>query len=274
MLKACVDGEMKDRKSVKIISESDVSDAVSRLNSHPLYSSLRELGDLRLFMEHHVFSVWDFMSLAKSLQEIVAPVRQPWMPGEDGSLRRFINELILEEECDEGPSKGEYRSHFEIYMDSMSEVGADVEPCRRFLRSVVKEGLDRALELPCVPNPSKAFTRATFDIIRSKEPHKIAAAFALGRESIIPDMFREILSKAEVPEESVPTFHYYLNRHVELDEGQHGPMAMRLLNSLCGGEECKVREAIHAAEQAIEARIRFWDGILASIESDVFVGTR
>lgn len=158
-------------------------------------------------------------------------------------------------------------------MNSMSEVGADVEPCRRFLRSVVNEGLDMALELPCVPDPSRAFTRATFDIIRSKEPHKIAAAFALGRESIIPDMFREILSKAEVPEDSIPTFHYYLNRHVELDEGQHGPMAMRLLNSLCGGEECKVREAIHAAEQAIEARIKLWDGILVSIERDACVGT-
>lgn len=258
---------------MKKIAEEDVFGAVERLNGHPLYKSLKELGDLRMFMEHHVFSVWDFMSLAKSLQEIVAPVRQPWMPGEDGALRRFINELILEEECDEGPNHGEYRSHFEIYMNSMSEVGADVEPCRRFLRSVVNEGLDMALELPCVPDPSRAFTRATFDIIRSKEPHKIAAAFALGRESIIPDMFREILSKAEVPEDSIPTFHYYLNRHVELDEGQHGPMAMRLLNSLCGGEECKVREAIHAAEQAIEARIKLWDGILVSIERDACVGT-
>jgi hypothetical protein len=49
-------------------------------------------------------------------------------------------------------------------------------------------------------------------------------------------------------------------------------MAMRLLNSRCGGEERKVREAIHAAEQDIEARIRLWDGILLSIEKNIIVG--
>ena len=65
----------------------------------------------------------------------------------------------------------------------------------------------KALELPCVPDPSKAFTRATFDIIGSNVPHKIAAAFAFGRENIIPDMFLEILKNSEVLEEEAPTFH-------------------------------------------------------------------
>ena len=87
-------------------------------------------------MEHHVYSVWDFMSLAKKLQEHVAPTRQPWMPNGDSSLRRFINEVILEEECDEGLNEGEYTSHFEIYLRSMEEVGADTQPCIQFLDEV------------------------------------------------------------------------------------------------------------------------------------------
>ena len=50
------------------------------LANHPIYRSLRTLADLRIFMTHHVFSVWDFMSLVKYLQQRIAPVEIPWMP--------------------------------------------------------------------------------------------------------------------------------------------------------------------------------------------------
>ena len=78
------------------VNIADVENSMSRLNSHPIYSSLRGLSDLRTFMEHHDYSVWDFMSLAKSIQKTIAPTSLPWMPRGDGSLCRFVNELILE----------------------------------------------------------------------------------------------------------------------------------------------------------------------------------
>ena len=253
------------------ISSSSLAKITSRLNGHALYSALSDLEDLRVFMEHHVYSVWDFMSLAKRLQAQIAPTQQPWMPNRDGSLRRFINEVILEEECDEGLNEGEYLSHFEIYLRSMAEVGADTQPCIQFLDAVTVGGVASALNMDCLPGPSRAFTKATFEVIESGEPHKVAAAFALGRESVIPTMFRNILEKSEVLEESAPTFHFYLSRHVELDEGHHGPMAMRLLNELCDGVPSKVTEAIEAAEIAIENRLGLWDGVLKAIQSKKFV---
>jgi hypothetical protein len=71
-----------------------------RLERHPIYGQLKTLADLRVFMAHHVHSVWDFMSLIKFLQHHVAPVRWPWAPGTDATVQRFINELVLEEETD------------------------------------------------------------------------------------------------------------------------------------------------------------------------------
>jgi hypothetical protein len=38
------------------------------LNQHPLYAAVQSIEDLRVFMAHHIYSVWDFMSLLKALQ--------------------------------------------------------------------------------------------------------------------------------------------------------------------------------------------------------------
>ena len=98
-------------------------------------------------------------------------------------------------------------------------------------------------------------------------PTIIAAALALGREHIIPCMFRSILKKIGVTDKEAPIFHFYLNRHIHLDEDFHAPLSLRLLNSLCDGDEVKIQEAVDAAKQAVTARIQFWDGALAAIKS-------
>jgi len=51
---------------------------------HPIYRSLHTLEDLRVFMTHHVFAVWDFMSLLKYLQRHITSLDIPsWMPRGD-----------------------------------------------------------------------------------------------------------------------------------------------------------------------------------------------
>lgn len=241
----------------------------ARLDNHPIYGAVQTLADLRVFMQHHVFSVWDFMSLIKYLQHTVAPTRWPWVPGADPTIQRFINELVLEEETDEaGPGRpGEFTSHFQLYLGAMREIGADAGPALRFVATAAQQGIDAALAANLAPEPSQRFTRSTFSFIDAKLPHAVAAALALGREHVIPAMFRAFLERMAVTEAQAPTFHYYLKRHIHLDEDFHAPLSLRLLEGLCAGEQARIGEAREAAIRAVDARVEFWNGVLAVLPS-------
>lgn len=241
-----------------------------RLDRHPIYESLRTPGDLRIFMAHHIYSVWDFMSLIKYLQGAVAPARWPWQPGPDPTVQRFINELVLEEETDDaGPDQpGEFSSHFELYLRAMREVGADADAPARFVALAAQGGVDAALAAGIAPPAAAAFTRATFAFIGAGRPHVAAAALALGREHVIPAMFRAFLSRMGISEQQAPVFHYYLRRHIHLDEDFHAPLSLRLLHGLCAGDSARIEEARDAAQQAVYARLAFWDGVCAALPGD------
>lgn len=250
--------------NMKITSET-IAPYTEQLENHPVYEAVQSIEDLQCFMEHHIYSVWDFMSLIKYLQSIVAPTIFPWTPRGDGNVRRFINELVLEEESDETLTEGEHSSHFELYQAAMTEVGANIDVSSRFINEVREHGIQRALDMPGIPDASRAFTSQTFDFIHNNKPHEVAAALALGREHIIPAIFRSILKRMKVTDKDAPIFHFYLNRHIHLDEDFHAPLSIRLLNSLCAGDDRRIEEAIDAAKTAVDARLKFWDGVHEAI---------
>ncbi len=239
------------------------------LAQHSVYKSIDSMESLRIFMQHHVYSVWDFMSLIKYLQNIVAPVRCPWLAEGDPDVRRFINELVLEEESDliVGGEEEPSFSHFEMYCQAMEEVGADSSTVLRFMDQIRNEGLEAALAGDNIPEPSRKFTRQTFAFIDSGNAYEVAAALALGREHIIPSMFRIILRDMQVTEEQAPMFHYYLHRHIHLDEDFHAPLSLKLLHALCGDNAEYEQQAIEAAKKAVAARIEFWNGVEQAIHS-------
>ncbi|MBF0250812.1 MAG: DUF3050 domain-containing protein [Alphaproteobacteria bacterium] len=243
--------------------------ARDRLARHPVYEQLATIEDLRVFMQHHVYSVWDFMSLCKFLQNELAPIRYPWAPVGDPVVRRFINEIVLEEETDQGlPGREpEFLSHFELYRAAMAEIGADADGANAFVTLAADQGIDAALSAGPIPAPAKAFTGQTFQFIATGKPHVVAAAFALGREHIIPAMFRSLLKDMAITKSDAPAFHFYLERHIHLDEDFHAPLSLRMLNAFIGDDETKAREAEDAALLAIEARFRFWDGVRAALPS-------
>ncbi len=65
--------------SIEMIEER-IAPLRARLTSNPLYGNIGTVQDVRVFMESHVFAVWDFMSLLKALQQRLTCVAVPWAP--------------------------------------------------------------------------------------------------------------------------------------------------------------------------------------------------
>ena len=110
----------------------ELAEVRERLIAHPLYAEIDSLDRLRILMKHHVFAVWDFFSLAKRLQNIVTCVQVPWLPRQDGTSARLINDIVLGEESDTDGNGG-YINHFDLYQEAMAEVGADRGPIERYI---------------------------------------------------------------------------------------------------------------------------------------------
>ena len=234
-----------------------------KLRNHALYKELKSVSDIQVFMENHVYAVWDFMSLLKALQVNLTCTTLPWKPVKNTNTARFINEIVLEEETDVN-ELGVLKSHYEMYLDAMVEVGADTNKITDFLNGI--HSLDTvlsAIENADLNDAVKSFLNFTFETIQTQEPHKIAAAFTFGREDLIPDMFLKIVEQAG--EDAYPKLEYYLRRHIELDGDEHGPLALKMIQELCGDSEAKWHEVLECSEKALKERINLWSHIEASI---------
>ncbi|MGW4891651.1 DUF3050 domain-containing protein [Kitasatospora sp. NPDC004240] len=233
--------------------------------SHPVYHELKSVQDVNTFMTHHVYAVWDFMSLLKSLQRGLTCVELPWLPTALPDSRRLINDIVLVEESDE--LDGGFISHFELYLNGMTQSGADRTAVDAFL-ALLGEGraVNEAAEAAGIPLPSAEFMAVTWGIIDEEPLHCQAAAFAFGREDLIPDMFDRVIA---IDEQSgtLGTFRDYLARHIEVDGEQHTPMAMQMLADLCGDDEVKWEQCAVVINRALAARVALWDGILAALHA-------
>lgn len=236
------------------------------LLNHPLYNEIDRLDALQRFMQHHVFAVWDFMSLLKALQRRFCCVEVPWLPPGDPEACRFVNEIVLAEESDED-GHGGHLSHFELYRRAMIQCGADTGAIDGFLVELQRGvSLRVALTDPHVPNAARQFVQQTFGIIADGDPCAIASAFTFGREDLLPDVFQRIVAALNKKSGGkLELFGYYLQRHIGLDADEHGPLATRLLESLCGSDSSRWAIAEQTAVDCLIARRQLWDGIHATV---------
>ena len=250
------------------IMPENIAGLRNQLLSHPMYTSIRTLPALHVYMQHHVFAVWDFMSLLKRLQHDLTGLSIPWVPHGQPHYVRFINEIVLGEESDED-GLGGYLSHFELYREAMAECGADVAPISAFLTKI-QDGIRplEALHQVNVPASVYNFVATSLDLAEFGTTFEVSSAFFYGREDIIPDMFRTIIQELSL-KAKMDRFLYYLNRHIEVDSNQHGPWAHQLLTQLIGDDQDRALAAERAAIRALKSRIALWDGVWQEVSHKI-----
>ncbi|OIQ20304.1 DUF3050 domain-containing protein [Lacinutrix sp. MedPE-SW] len=245
----------------------ELSTLRQQLINHSLYKKIETTDDLSVFLKTHVFAVWDFMSLLKALQQKLTCTTLPWIPVGNAETRYLINEIVLAEETDIN-LKGERKSHFEMYLDAMDECSTSTNNIDTFLIELTNSNdIIETIKNSNLNNALKGFLNFTFSTIKHKKPHEIAAAFTFGREELIPNMFTEILNKLQrnFPDTNLNQLIHYFKRHIELDEDEHGPMAMKMIEELCGKNSKKWEEVIAISKEALIVRINLWNSIEAEI---------
>lgn len=242
--------------------ERNLSITRNSLINHNLYSKLDSKQKLVEFMENHVFAVWDFMSLIKALQKNLTCVDIPWTPNANRLAGRLVNEIVLAEESDVDQN-GDPKSHFELYLESMIQIGANTTIIEDFVTQIKNsKSYNKSIENININPIVKEFMDYTFNIIDTNKNHVIASVFTFGREDLIPDMFIEIVKKLSISDEiKADNLIYYLERHIEIDADEHGPMALKMIEELCGDDETKWKEAEFASKKALEMRIKLWNFI-------------
>jgi hypothetical protein len=234
--------------------------------SHKVYSVINNLDDLKIFMQYHVYAVWDFMSLLKSLQIGLTCTTTPWFPVGNANTRYLINEIVAGEESDVD-NEGIRKSHYEMYLEAMDQCNADTTAIHTFISSLQASGsLAEAYLNAGVPREAQDFVNFTFEVINSGKPHLQSAAFTFGREDLIPNMFISIVGdlNRKFPDQ-LSLIKYYLDRHIEVDGDHHSHLALDMTAELCGDNEAYWKAAEEITIASLQQRINLWDGVYNEI---------
>ncbi|WEK20662.1 MAG: DUF3050 domain-containing protein [Candidatus Pedobacter colombiensis] len=246
--------------------QTSIAPLRAQIINHKVYAVINDLEDLRIFMEYHVYAVWDFMSLLKSLQINLTCTQVPWFPVGSGTTRALINEIVAGEESDVD-ANGDKKSHFEMYLDAMEQCGADTTQIGRFTDKLKATGdFEQAYNFSDTPSEARSFVDYTFKIINSGEAHLQASTFTFGREDLIPNMFLTIVNdlNTKFPDQ-ISLFKYYLDRHIEVDGDHHSHLALDMTSELCGDNESYWKAAEAATIESLKKRIELWDGAYEEI---------
>lgn len=229
--------------------------------NHKVYSVIKDVEDLKIFMKYHIYAVWDFMSLLKTLQNNLTCTSVPWFPRGSADDRYLINEIVVGEESDVDLN-GQRKSHFELYLEAMKQCEADTTPIEIFISELKQTGdFDEAFYKSNTPKEAKEFVEFTFKIIESKKSYLQSAIFTFGREDLIPSMFISIINDNQTKfPDNLSIFKYYLERHIEVDGDHHSHLALQMTSNLCGTNEKFWMEAEQATIESLQKRISLWNG--------------
>ena len=154
-----------------------------------------------------------------------------------------------------------------LYFLNMLENGKSWPKALETLNPRKKKNLfSNQKKIPYAPHQALEFTRSTLEICEGPLNRRIAA-FTLGRETVLPNLFQktlQLLATVHTQSESrcdLSMLKYYLDRHIELDGDSHGPMCAKLFDRYCLKDAATRSDTFYTLCEVLDQRIALWDAV-------------
>ncbi|MBC7694980.1 MAG: DUF3050 domain-containing protein [Burkholderiales bacterium] len=245
--------------------QEEIEPISQEIINHKVYSTIKTVKDITVFMEHHIFVVWEFMSLLKSFQKNLIGVNVSLVPV-GSSLSMFLTNDELREESDVDEER-KSTSHFELYLTAMEQAGCNMEPIHTFIKSLNKKiPVTESGLIAGIPMESAEYIENTFSLNNADVLHIQAAVFTFGRANQISGMFISFVNELnKQTNNKISILKDYLERHIEVDGDHHSHPAYQLIEKLCGDDPLKWEKVTVAVKDTLRQRIILWNAITAKV---------
>ena len=228
---------------------------IQKLSHHEIYGKLTSSVNINCFMSYHIFAVWDFMKLLKSLQNKMGIALQEQLAAYPSEIKKLIEEIVFAEESDLYPY-GQPNKYFALYLQAISEIGVDEDCLWSFLESQdnlhsLKPGIRELVE-------------SNLNIARTGTMEEIIAAFFCGREQLTAQIFTSIIKVLKQEGKECPILLGYIERLTQSNSHKRPILAFKLLDYICNNKNDKII-ALQAGLEALNLREQLWDYALAEI---------
>ena len=226
-----------------------------KLFHHEVYSKLTSRDRINCFMSYHIFAVWNFIKLLKTLQIKTSIVLRGQTLECSSETKKLISEIVFAEESDLYP-RGQPTEDFALYLGATSEIEVDPNFLWSFLTSTdnlqsLKPGIKELVEY-------------NLTLVETGTIGEIAAAFFCGREPVSSQLFTSIIKVLKQDGKECPNLISYTEKLNQENSRQVETLVLKLLDYFCKDETDKVI-ALQAGLEALNLRKQLWDYALAEI---------
>ncbi|MDJ0568388.1 MAG: DUF3050 domain-containing protein [Pleurocapsa sp. MO_192.B19] len=246
-------GYKNNSKSQKLTTQIKVK--IQQLSHHEIYSQLTSTDRIKCFISYHIFAVWDFDKLLRSLQNKITIALRRQFSECPSEINRLIKEIVFTEESDLYPN-GQPNEDFTIYLRAIAELKIDPDCLWYFLESqanfdFLKPGIKELVEF-------------NFLMARLGSMAEITATFFFGREKLTSQLFTSIIKVLQQKGKECPILISYTEKLLQENSPESEILALKLLNYLSQDENEKIR-ALQAGLEALNLREKLWNYALADI---------
>ena len=244
----------------KELSESQtlielIETKIQKLAHHEVYSKVTSRSQINCFITYHIFAVWNFTKLLKSLQIKTNIALRSQTLECSSETKILIGEVVFAEESDLYPY-GQPTEYFALYLRAVSELKVNPNFLWSFLTSEdslqsLKPGIQELVEYNLM-------------LAETGTIGEIAAAFFCGREPLTSQLFTSMIRVLKQEGKECPILMSYIEKLNQEKSCQVETLVLKLLDYFCKDETDKII-ALQAGLEALNLREQLWDYALAEI---------